>query len=257
MNKVLLTAASAFVFTIAASAQTFQVSGEVMTEVAYNGYTNEFNGPLFWTDDFALTMLGNSGGWEYQVELQFNGDVGQVQLENASLGTFQLHHGAIEWKKSLLDGSMQLSTHFETRDIIGTLMMGLEGNAAGISYNVAIWNDAFRTFGLELELPILGVEFGADVEGHLADTSSLTYTLGLGFDAFGVETDIMWGDAGDMAIEAHAGAFYVYSELTDGDLFNDLILGYQQEVTEQMEVKAEAGMAGGATTASTLLTLRF
>ena len=103
----------------------------------------------------------------------------------------------------------------------------------------------------------MGVDLEAQVVGNLADTSTLDYQLGVGFDAFGVDTFVEWNVMGDIAVQAEAGAFYAESYLTDGDFFNALTLGYQQEVTEHMEVEATLASDGTGTAASAKLTLRF
>lgn len=257
MKRYLLTAASALVITAAASAQTFKISGEVATYVTYDGSSNEFSGPLFDTYDMLLTFSGTGGGWDYQVDTGLDGSIQQVKLDNANLGTFELYYGEIYWSKNLLGDALKLSTQFETQDIVETLIIGLEGTAAGVSYETQIANDAPRTFYLELGVPFMGVEFGADVSGNLADTSMLDYAMEVGFDAFEIDTTVMWTSMGDIAVEAEAGPFYAETWLTDGDFFDEVTLGYYQEVTEQMAVHAQVLLGGGSTSGMAELTLRF
>ena len=257
MKRYLLTAASALVFTAAAGAQTFQISGEVTTSVSYDGSNNEFNGPQFWTDDVTLTMSGNGGGWEYQVAFEFDGSVNQVRLDNAGLGTFELRQDEIEWRKNLLGDTLLLSTQFMPDDIFGTLEIGLEGTAAGVSYEAEIYNDANRSFQLQLGMPIFGVEFEAETTGSLADTSVLDYGIQAGFDAFGVEAAVMWTSMGYIGVEAVAGGFYAESNLTNGDLFSQLQLGYSLDITEQMQVGASVYMDGSSTSGSAEMYLQF
>ena len=262
MKRYLLTAASALVLTAAvASAQTFQISGEVTAEVTYDPIMNLFNGPVIGAGDddgIHLTFSGAGAGWEYQIGADlFAANWSDVELGHPVLGTFKLEHDHVEWQRDMLGEALWLAAYFQPADIVGSMTIGLGGNVAGVSYEANIMNDAPRHFELELGMPIMGVELEAQVVGNLADTSTLDYELGLGFDAFGVETFVMWNVMGEIGVEAQAGAFYAASILTDGDFFNALTLGYQQEVTEQMEVEATLASDGSATAASAKLILRF
>ena len=257
MKCYLLTAASALVFTAAASAQTFKISGEVETYVTYDGSSNEFSGPWFNNYDMLLTFSGTGGGWDYQVDTDLDGSIQQVKLDNANLGTFELYYGEIYWSKNLLGDALKLSTQFQTQDIVETLIIGLEGTAAGVSYEAQISNEANRDFNLSLHIPLIGFEVEADVAGALDDSSSFAYGMTVGFDAFGVDTSVYWDTWGNIGMEAAAGAFYAESDLTDGDLFNQFMLGYQLDVTEQMEVHASVGMDGSSTSGSAEMYLRF
>ena len=261
MKRSLLTATSALVFTAAASAQTFQISGEVTVEVAYDPMSNMFNGPVIGAggdDGIHLTFSGAGAGWEYQAGVDLlSAYWGDVELDHPVLGTFQLYQDHVEWQRDMLGEALWLAAYFQPADIVGSMTIGLGGNVAGVSYEANIMNDAPRHFELELGMPIMGVDLEAHVVGNLADTSTLDYDLGLGFDAFGVETFVIWNVMGDIAVQAEAGAFYAESYLTDGDFFNALTLGYQQEVTEHMEVEATVASDGTATAASAKLILRF
>ena len=257
MPRHLLTTTAAFVLAAASSAQTFQISGEVVVDITYDGFSGVFHGPQFNTNDMIMTYSGTGGGWDYEIESDLTGTVGHVKLDNATLGTVELRNGEIEWRKTLLGDSLVLSTQFEPQDIVGTLLIGLEGSAAGVSYETQIANDGPRTFYLELGVPFMGVEFGADVSGNLADTSMLDYAMEVGFDAFEIETTVMWSSMGDIAVEAEAGPFYTATWLTDGDFFDEVTLGYYQEVTEQMAVNAQVLLGGGSTSGMAELTLRF
>ena len=257
MKKVLLTAASALVFTAAAGAQTFQISGEVVVSGTYDGAVNMFDGPQLYSYDMMMTLSGSGGGWDYEIETYLDGNVGQVTLDNPTLGTFELRQNEIEWRRNLLGDTLMLSTQFEPQDIVDTLLIGLEGTAAGVSYEAQISNDTTRSFDVELELPFMGVELGAIVAGQLADTSTLSYSIEAGFDAFGIDTEVTWDSASTIEVEAFAGPFYVGSTLADGDAFNDLTMGYKQDITEQMEVETAVYMTGGVTTGFAALLLRF
>ena len=257
MKNVLLTAASALVITAAASAQTFQISGEAVVDITYDGAGNMFYGPSLYSNDMMLTFSGSGGGWDYEIESDFSGTVVQVKLDNPTLGTFELRYGEIEWRRNLLGDTLMLSTQFEPHDILDTLMIGLEGTAAGISYEVEIMNNASHDFHLYLDMPIMGVDLEAELAGNLADTSTLFYQFGVGFDTFGVDTLVLWDNEGNIGMEAAAGAFYAESDFTDGDLFSRLMLGYRLDVTEQMEVHASVGMDGSSTSSSAQMYLRF
>ena len=257
MKRYLLTAASALVLTASASAQTFQISGEVVVSGTYDGATNVLDGPWLVSNDMMMTLSGSGGGWDYEIETDLTGDPVQVTLDNPTLGTFELRQSEIEWRRNLLGDTLMLSTQFAPQDVLDTLMIGLEGTAAGVSYEAQIMNNADRDFQLQLQLPLMGVEFEADVVGNLADTSLLDYGMQAGFDAFGIDTTVSWTSMGDIGVEAAAGAFYAESDLTVGDLFSRLMLGYRLDVTEQMEVHASVGMDGSSTSGSAEMYLRF
>ena len=257
MPRHLLTTTAAFVLAAAASAQTVEISGEVLVGLTYVGAANAFDGPYLNSNDMIIKFSGTGGGWDYEVETEFNTIPRLVKLANETLGTFEIRLDEIVWRKNLLGDTLLLSTYFHSQDIVDTLTIGLEGTAAGVSYEAEIANNATRNFHLELELPFMGVELAASATGNLADTVTLDYGLQAGFDAFGLETEVAWDNNGNIDVDAYAGPFYVASHLSDGDFFDDLTVGYNQDITEQMAVEATVTMTGSSTEASTALTLRF
>ena len=263
MKRYLLTAASALVLTAAAGAQTFQIGGQTTVEMSYFG--NTFNGPDIGShhdDELYLSFSGSLGdGWTFEVRNDILWDTywdgSEITISNETLGRFNVSEQQIEWEVDLLGDALTVTTQFDPSDVIGSLQFGLEGTAAGVSYEAEIYNNASRDFQLQLGMPLFGVDAEAAVMGNLADTSSLAYEIELSADVFDVETYVSFGAAGNIGLEAAMGPFSVAGDLTDGDVFDDITLSYGQELSEQAELDIQVTFNGMETQACSALTLRF
>ena len=264
MKRYLLTAASALVITAAAaSAQTFQIGGQTTVEMTYAG--NTFDGPTMGShhdDELYLSFSGSLGdGWTFEVRNNILHDLmwhdAEVTISHETLGRFNLQPNQVEWEVDLLGDALTVTTQVNPMDVIGTLQFGLEGTAAGVSYEAEIYNNASRDFQLQLGMPLFGVDAEAEVVGSLADTSSLHYEIELSADVFDVETYVSFGAAGNIVLEAAVGPFSVAGDLTDGDVFNDITLSYGQDLSEQAELDIQVTFNGMETQAYSALALRF
>ena len=263
MKRYLLTAASALVITAAASAQTFQIGGQTTIEMTYG--TNTFHGPDFGShhdDELYLSFSGSLGdGWTFEVRNDILWDTtwhdAEATISHETLGRFNLQQSQIDWEVDLLGDALTVTTQFDPSDVIGSLQFGLEGTAAGVSYEAEIYNNASRDFQLQLGVPLFGVDAEAQVVGNLTDTSSLAYEIELSADVFDVETYVSFGAAGNIGLEAAMGPFSVAGDLTDGDVFDDITLSYGQELSEQAELEIQVLFNGAETQAYSALTLRF
>ena len=158
MKRYLLTAASALVITAAASAQTFQISGEVTAQINYDGSVPRFDGPYFGggaEDGLNLRFSGSGGGWDYEVENDFftysYWNNAQMKLTNDLVGTFELHEGHVEYSRYFFDDTLIFEARIEPSDL-EDLNIGIEGQIGGIGYGV------FRTTRLALIQLIPGGE---------------------------------------------------------------------------------------------------
>ena len=265
MKRSLLTAASALVLTAAASAQTLQLSGEVTTVISYDGGLNQFQSPQIGggsDDGLFLTFSGNGAGWEYEVQndLSQNTDWGfaEVKLSNDVLGSFKIEWHGIEWEREILGDALTAQVMLEVENI-EEFEIVLFGTVGAIEYDLAARNDAMRSFGGDVLVPIMGVDVGLSLLGSLNDTSpgSLVYGLYLSTQLLGVETSVEIDEAGGIYIEGQTGPFSLSTSATDGDLFNDIRVAYSQDITEQMTANAEVNFDGASTSGMAALTLRF
>ena len=260
MKKVLLTAASALVFTAAASAQTVTLSGELSTWIGYDGFN--FDGPIpgYGPDDgVLLTIEGSTAGWNYTAEtdlLQADLTGATVTFENDALGSFNLSMYSVEWSKGFLNETLKLAAYADPGNV-EEFTIELETQVAGISVEAGINNDADRSFFAEARVPFMNADVQLAMAGNLDDTSDVMYELEVNANLLGLDNTISIAETGEAFVETRLGAFSISTSVGDGDMFDEVYLNYTNEISDQMALEAEVRMDGGVTSGHASVTLRF
>jgi len=260
MKKFLLTAGSIVAFAASSSAQNLTLGGEVSTELYFDG--GNFDGPYIGQgadDEIRLTAAGEGAGWNYGVSLDLlSGGMhdATVTLGHSGLGQFEFTDHSMMWSREFLGDMLGVEIEFDPSDIEG-FVANVYGAIGATEYDVSVYNDAGRTFFAELQFPVMGVKIGTHLMGQLSDTSDVTYGLELGTNISGVDLMVAFNEAADIEVTAQLGAFELSTNASDGDFFNEITLGYAQEITENLEFEATLGMDGIEPTGSARMYLQF
>ena len=260
MKRYLLTAASALVLTAAASAQTVTLSGELSTVITYDGLA--FNGPNLGhggDDGVLLTIEGSTAGWNYTAETDlFYGDLSSavVWFENDALGSFEMSTNHVAWSKRFLDDSLKLTVYADPANV-EEFTVELATQVAGISVEAEINNDADRSFHGEAWVTFMNADVQLAMAGNLDDTSDVMYELEVNATLLGLDNTISIAETGEAYVETRLGAFTFATSVGDGDMFDEVYLGYTNEISDQMALEAQVEMHSGVTSGHASVTLRF
>ena len=260
MKKFLLTAGSVVALAASSQALEVQLTGEVSTQIYFDG--SMFSDPMIGgmaDDHVSLSMSGNGEGWNYGVSFNLlEHDLMQatVNLGHLALGQFEIAQYEVKWSREFLADALNVEVNFQPSDI-ESFDVTLFGELGATYYDVSINNDAGRTFTAEVGFPVMGVNVGAYFVGVLADTSDVSYGMELGSNVAGVDVVVAFDEVANINLEAQLGSFEIASSASDGDLFNDVHLGYSQDVTDNLEFAATLGMSGGMTYGDAVMYLRF
>ena len=260
MKKFLLTAVSVVAVAAASHALDVSLSGQVSTEVSFDG--GMFVGPNIGggdDDEVNLSMLGNGAGWNYGVNIDLLADDltgASVELGHSALGQFQFSTEEVEWRRDLLGDALNVQIYFQPHDI-EAFTIQLAGQLGATQYDVEIYNDSSRSFSGEVQFPVMGVNVATSLAGQLNDTSNFDYELELDTSVAGVGLHFQFTEWGSIGVEATYGAFSVAADATNGDLFSNISVGYEQDITEELSLGAELTMDGIFTQGTAQMVLRF
>ena len=168
-------------------------------------------------------------------------------FSNDVLGSFKIEGpNSVEWEREILGEILATQAFFDPSNI-EEVELTLYGTVQGIRYEFVLRNDATRDFGFEIYAPIMGVDVGLTTVGSLHDTSSgnLQYLFEIEADLLGVDTFLEFGNSGSIGVGAALGAFYIETDLSDGDAFNQLALGYNNELSDMLEIEAYLQLSPG------------
>ena len=236
------------------------LGGEVSTTISFDGMT--FSGPSIGSgsdDEVVLSMLGNEAGWNYGVNIDLlASDLtgASVELGHSALGQFQFSTEEVEWRRDVLGDALGVQIVFQPHEI-EAFAIQLAGQLGATQYDVEINNDPSRSFSGEVQFPVMGVNVGTSVYGDLNDTSDVTYFLELETSVAGVGLYFGFSEWGNIDVEATYGNFAIYADAMDGDLFNQVGLVYEQDITDALTFGGELMMDGAVTQATAQMVLRF
>ena len=260
MKKLLLAASSVVASAAASHALDVSLSGQVSTVVSFDGIM--FAGPSIGADaddEVNLSMLGTGAGWNYGLNIDLLApDLtgASVELGHSALGQFQFSTDEVEWRRDLLGDALSVQIHFQPQNI-EDFTIELAGQLGATQYDVSIYNDPDRSFSGEVQFPVMGVNVATSVSGWLSDTSNVDYQLELETSVAGVGLYFGFSEWGDIDVEATYGNFAIYTDATDGDLFDRVGLGYEQDITDALTFDGELTMDGDVTQATAQMVLRF
>ena len=264
MKKVLITAASALVITAtAATAQTVTLSGELTATLSYDGSGNQFQGPNVGagSDDELLLKYSNSNmGWEYGFEANLlNGlQYPIITVGNEELGELEIQEDYVEWSKRVMSDTLLIRVGFQPSDL-ENFTLNLWGEAYSFEYDFEFQNDSQRSFHGDIWWPLLGLNVGLSVAGELHDTSAgqLAYAVEIGGDVADIEAYAGIDSNGQAYLETGLNSFLAGTNLSDGDFFNDIYLGYENDISEFSTLSAYVYFDGSSTSAEASFALKF